>query len=321
MSIFFLLDNSFRLHFARGQTYVLLLLFTVVVADGMRRGNPGWLAPLAFSFLILFRPTYVIVAAASILGGHRKLFARTTAAFLFIGALSLTATGVRPWLDYARFVEQQAQGHLALATGRSTDPTPASITIEGVDSRRFLHLGGVQDQTFIGLGAHVGLARVLMLKHQHALMMANNVFLLVFALLGLLVARATCNRASSYMTIAWIFLLPFDLESFGPQRYPYADVLLLLPVAMVMFALLEFRAQSPKGALVGFAALASISAILSRIPIGPISVISTIRFMAIVLALNMICIVEIVRATKKKQFSLGQQRLDSNKASVANQLR
>ncbi len=36
ISIFFLLDNSLRLHFARGQTYLLLLLLGVAVATGMR---------------------------------------------------------------------------------------------------------------------------------------------------------------------------------------------------------------------------------------------------------------------------------------------
>lgn len=291
ISIFFLLDNSLRLHFARGQTYLLLLFLTVVVATEMRRRDPGWFGPLAFSLLLLFRPTYALAAIAAMLAGHKQLLVRTTAMLLIVGAVAVAATGVTPWLEYTRFVVQQTHEHLSLVASRKSAPA-STVTIEGIYSRRFLSLNGyVQDQTSLGLSGQIGVLRTLMLKHPRAAMVVNSSLLLSCAFLGLFVVCKASELTSSYLLTAWIFLLPFDLETFGPQRYPYSDVLLVLPAAMLMFAVLQRRTKSHTRLLAAFAILTAISALLSRTPFGPVALITTVRFLVVVFALNGACVV------------------------------
>ncbi len=187
---------------------------------------------------------------------------------------------------------------MSLAIDRRNLPATPT-TIEGVDSRKYLKLDGyVQDQTFIGMSGHIEILRVLMLKHQRTAMLVNSGLLLICAFLGLFITLKGSKFTSQYLLTAWIFLLPFDLETFGPQRYPYSNVLLVLPAAMLMFAALQRRAQPNNRLLLGFAALATISALLSRTPYGPVALITTVGFFTVVLALSGVCIFGIFSASR-----------------------
>ncbi len=302
ISIFFLADNSLRLHFARGQTYVLLLALAIVAANGMRSSNPGWLAPCALALLVLFRPTYVVAVASMLLGGYWRLPKRAIALVFVLAAMVLAVTGLKPAFEYWRFVLEESHGHISLATGHYAFSSASHAVIEGVDSGRFLRFQGyVEDQTFLGLMGRIGRFREMMLHHQSLIASMNFGLIAICPAAGLLVAWRARTATNWYVKASWAFLLPFDIETFGPQRYPYADVLLLLPAALMALALLERRAESYNQTLNRLALLAAASALLSRIPAGPIALITTLKFLIILFLLNVVCILEIVRSKKNPE--------------------
>ncbi len=312
-------DATFRLHLASGQLYFSLLLLSTIAAIGLRRREPGWLFPLAFAALLLLRPTYLVAFAALVLLGYKLFATRVLIAFALLAVLILPLTGIEAWNNWARMIRQAPDTLLdlkeaGLAESQTAHEGSATAT---VSNRKFLSLHGFErDRTFLGLLTS-GPMRNAATRHprlnRDLLLNLNLALLILSAAAGLYFAFRLRSTSDAVPRIALVFLLPITIESFGPLRFAYSDVLLTLPLILVASSIaIDLSRKYGEWGLAMTILLsgAFVFAALSRIPTPiPASVFSVGRFFATLAALHLFCI----RQAKRRSPAVMQ--LESTTAS------
>lgn len=288
------LDATFRLHLARGQLYLSLLLLGTIAAAGLKRRVPGWLCPAALALLVLLRPTYLIAVAALLLLGYRLFVARVAVAFALVATASISITGIHVWTEYVQMM-RRAPGELFVLRADTESGTAAAI--RDVSKRKFLSLDGFErDRTFLGLFTSRALANA---AHRYwvlnpsMLTRANLTLMMLSANVGLLFAFRLRSVPDVIPRMTFAFLLPIDIECFAPVRFAYADVLLVLPLMLVCSSAFAPSTRHGKWNLPTLTLLAGalVFAALSRIHVGlSMSVLSVGRFFATLAVLNLFCI-------------------------------
>jgi len=260
--LFFAGGNFWRLHVERGQYYVfVVLLWSVALYRCMNKKTDGILAGLLIGLAASLRPTGLVALAPLWMLGLR----RTALAMLLGVGLAVAATmplsGIRGWQDYVRMVELLGQqtahpGALDAFGGGPTPPPPP--VIEGCTNLR----NPMTTET-----ANVALPAVLARLGEKwpaftsaiagvANKIACAAMLAVFGV-AMLVTRRRGYGPRYVMAISIAMVLAIDY--FVPIRCGYADVLFLLPIALLMPGLMH-RAYAPSlllvmlGLVVGYVA-------------------------------------------------------------------
>ena len=147
-------------------------------------------------------------------------------------------------------------------------------TIEGINfflKGKSFHGWGV-DRTFLGLFEFGPLHR---LQIYHQQIQRLNALLLLGTLTATLYCLWRKRDSLRPLEIAVITtLFPIALETFGPERYGYTDVLIALPLILVIAARVKERPSrwfSSVGLLAGYA-------LLSRVPVPSLALLSVTRY-------------------------------------------
>lgn len=275
-SLLVVVDISLLMHFARGQLYIELVLLTAIVAYALVRGKTGWWGPIALALLVLLRPTYLLVVIGVVLLGAWGFVRRATIALAIMAVLAIAFTGVGTWREYASMLKQASADHVAITTG-TWNVAKVDPVIEGRDYSKFRSFGGWEaDRTFIGLFGFRGLQKVV-LSHQRALILVNAVLLVLSVAVMLGVLRKMRGHVIEVEHVGLLVLIPIIAETFGPQRYAYADLLLAVPLVLAV-TLVWRDSRSP-----WVIAAAVLYAAISRVYPG--RVVSVARFGIVVLAI------------------------------------
>lgn len=223
------------MHIERGQIYVLyLLLLSAAVSLCLRHGLDSWQAGVIFGLAAALRPSFVLVVPAFlVLGKWRSASAAVTAAGVAV-ALTLPLVGPAGWESYFRTGDIYYE--YEWAPERWPDP-PDRATLpweaEGYNFQR-ARPGGPSSSFAHGYAvaqAEHGWPRL-------NLGLVSKAAMLLF-LLGFLAALHRCRNLprSPRLTLAVIVLLLLDAEYFLPMRWPYVDILYLVPLALLLPAL------------------------------------------------------------------------------------
>jgi hypothetical protein len=269
------------MHFARGQIYLGLLLASTVVAMGLLNPKHQSFAITALALLILLRPTYVLLLVGLTVLGQSRVALKTLIITAVLATVSISFLGLGVWKEYATMLERSQAEHLEIVTGqyhiRATNPV-----IEHDDYRKATSFHGWEsDRTFLGTFGHGRLNLIARTKPM-MLLHLNNVLLGVTIILLLSLLFRIRTDGIGLAQAGMLLLIPIAIETFGPQRYPYSDVLLVLPILCATALLAEKHAAWIPRLLVVFAIYSGISHIHTGFLM---SGISETRFVATVIVL------------------------------------
>jgi len=245
--LFFAAGSFWRMHVERGQYYVFVLLaFAAGAFLLVARHQAGWLPGMLLGLGVALRPTMLIVPALLFVAGRLRLGLSAALTALVCVALTLPLGGTRVWQSYLDVVDGWSRmfTDVHYQDKRFGPRNPVPATVEGVEltaalpdnsSNTTLHavyrmaVGDVGDQ---GIDIHL-VARVCMLGTW------------TIGLAWLAMRRRHLTARSAFAAAMVVGLLG---EFFVPSRVGYADVLYLLPLALLMRSL--FPETVPGGAAV-----------------------------------------------------------------------
>lgn len=233
-------DFGVRLHMERGQYYLpIAALMAWIISAWMREESPEWSGAIALGLLILVRPTFVIVLPVLLLLRLRALAWRSAVVSFLLLAATLTWVGLQPWISYARTVSAlQAttlqQDFAPDRTEASPQEFPQPKWAEGFDFSRSLHSNYAISRTFLSNLSQKKIRPFTrrVFKSVGMLSSANSVLLASSVLYCLLLAYAL-RHAALKQRLAFAFLAPIVIETFGPQRNAYCDVV-IVPVLLLI---------------------------------------------------------------------------------------
>lgn len=282
-SLILLSDASFLLHFARGQIYLQLLLFTAAAALEMSRGGERWWPAAVLGFLLWLRPTYAVIPVALAIQARWKDVRRIVVASALLGLVVVSLAGVVAWRDYLAMLNRSQSEHLEIITG--TYPIRASSpVIENDDYRRFQSFHGWEaDRTFLGL-FNYGRFGQIATRRGGTLLAINNILLLLVVPLLLLAVQRARLPATGLHQAGLLLMLPVIIETFGPHRMAYSDVLLTVPLLIAAATLCESRPDCVRWVLVFAVLYTAVSRFLVG---GSVALWSQGRFLATILILTL----------------------------------
>jgi hypothetical protein len=306
-------DYSFRIHLERGQYYVGLSLLAALASVFIRRRDDSWIYAAPLALLILLRPTYAISAVGFYIWGRRRYAMRAVVVLCVLILLLLPLTGIKVWKSYFASIQNVQKKALMAFDGMAPrgEALAANVsTIEGVDFSKRMDLHGYEaDRTFIGFANGSvrtkftdPLVNWLGRRSSRAIATMNLVGLLSMAALSLTImfGLGKCPQ-TSLIPIAFAFLMPMNLEFFGPQRFAYADVTVLVPLMLVLAAVLGNKgAGGPVlvGTLLGFgAALPWLALHLNT----HVQLASVVKYVSTVAILNIVCARQAWTAWREKE--------------------
>lgn len=241
--IFFMSGRFWRLHLERGQYYVFVLLLLAAGAERWLRKGDDALSGVLLGLAAALRPTFVLLCLPLWLLGRRRLATATALTFLTACLATLPLVGWRGWTGFVETTRAwervvMDRGHLE----RYGPVREVPKVVEGIDFTQLLN-NGVGNATLMGVfqkqnllsGAPVP-AILPMLSRALALLVVAAAVVLVLA------ARRRKPLPARYV-MAFGALFVLDVEYFLPGRVAYADVLYMLPLALMLP--LVMRARSP----------------------------------------------------------------------------
>lgn len=232
---FFMSGRFWRLHVERGQYYVfVLLLVALAVARCLRRGD-DLLSGVPIGMAAALRPTFVVLCLPLWLLGLRRTAAGTAATFAVVCAATLPLVGWEGWKGC--FATARAWERLVVDPSRfdryygPAQEVPKNV--EGVDFTQLLN-NGVGNATLLGIFQKRNLESGVPVPA--SIPLVSRVLALAVVLGGTVVALVVRRRKPlpRRYVMAFGVLLALNLEYFLPARIAYADVLYLLPLALMM---------------------------------------------------------------------------------------
>jgi hypothetical protein len=295
LAVLLVADRALRLHFDRGQAYLLLLflcaLFTLSYIRSERDRSAGWVAVFVLAILILLRPTYLLALAGCAILGWVRFAARIAVFVLLLLTTCVLCTGARPWRSYIEMLRGAEEQHFRISVEQRVERTGAPSLIEGLDFRKHLSVNGYEhDRTFLGILGFRGLASW-SVEHRRALLIANRLGLMIAAVAGMFLLWRLRLVNDTRIKVAALLLLPLNVETFGPQRYAYADVLLVLPLIMLIFVTSDQIGKRIRAGVDLYAILASVLvALTSQISFGSVGAISVVRYFVLLLSADIVLV-------------------------------
>lgn len=228
---FFAGGYFWRLHVERGQYYVFVLLLLALSAWLATRRRQPVPAGIPLGLAVALRPSLLAIPVVFWALGYRKTAVAAGAACLTTVAACLPFTGLQSWTHYTEAIrrwELEATDPERLPS-RETHPLPKRV--EGIDFTAMLP----------ARTANTGLPGLCAFLPESAAPLrpyASWGFKILAVTLVAGVAWRLCvqrrpRRASHALAVAAIVALNLDYL-LAPVRYGYADVLLLLPLALLL---------------------------------------------------------------------------------------
>jgi hypothetical protein len=221
----------------RGQYYSLvLLLWTWAAARLAAHGRDDWGAGVPLGLAAALRPTAAVVAAPLWLLGYRKTAATTAATLAGVVFLLLPATGLTDWRDYARLVDTLERAVPGLPPVTSL---PYAAWVEGADFTRVMDAHSANANVHLLLVAandRAGWPPLALVAP-----LAKAAFVATLTALLALVARGRRGRWRPLPALAVALTTAVVTDHFLPVRWAYADILYLVPLALVLPFMLRRR--------------------------------------------------------------------------------
>jgi hypothetical protein len=235
--MFVIATDVWRLHLERGQFYVIQLLALSAAVYLSRRGDLDSIpAGIALGLLALMRPNLLVIAPALLLMRRWRSAGAMLATVGVGGAATFVMLPCSSWQSYLNVGDQYyraIQGDPIIAVPRPPHEGP----VEGVEFAGEHSLKNVQSSSFATLWRQLhdgaGLPMV-----DLALVSKTALALIAATLLGLVWRRRGGNPRAAF---ALLVVLSLDTEFFLPQRWGYADVMLLAPLTLLLPELLRNR--------------------------------------------------------------------------------
>lgn len=228
---FFAGGYFWRLHVERGQYYVFLLLLLALSAWLLARRKQSIQSGIPLGIALALRPSLLAVPVVLWALGYRKTAMATCAACLATVAISLPITGLQSWSHYTEAMrrwelEAMDPGHLP---SRETYLLPKRV--EGIDYSAMLP----------ARTANTGLPGLCVFLPESAPSLRpyaswgfkTLAVMLVAGVAWRLYSQRWPRRASHALAASAIVALNLDYL-LAPVRYSYADILLILPLALLL---------------------------------------------------------------------------------------
>jgi hypothetical protein len=230
---------GWRLHVERGQYYVFLLLLIAIAARRLvARSSDDWLAGVCLGFAVALRPTLIVIPVLLGLLRWRRTAITSVAVAGVCMLLTLPMAPIPVWRDYVGVVRRQQD---AVLLGQPVSIVPAerrgNTFIDGADFRASLDSRTANLTSVHALGAF--------LRHQFsrsALMAINSSLALVVVASSAAFLWTRRARLSGAAAMAGSLVTAFLVEYFLPIRWGYADVYLIVPLALLAPYLWQRRA-------------------------------------------------------------------------------
>jgi hypothetical protein len=220
---FFATSSFWRLHLERGQIYVYHLLLLSGIASLWLRGRyDSWTSGVLLGALIAIRPVFGTLAVAAASSRWWKTSFGSLAGFLAVVLLTLPLVGVDGWRGY--LVSVRSYDDRTISQGRAAADKPTIA--EGYDFEQ--HLRTAPQLTVKRLAERYNLRRTGITSDQLARFGAVACALAI-ALIGLTSAGRRPGRA----TVGLFFAIAVVTEYFMPVRWPYVNIVWLLPLACI----------------------------------------------------------------------------------------
>jgi hypothetical protein len=200
----------------------------------VRRGDTIG-AGIPFGLAVALRPTLLLLAAPLWIMGYRKSAVSTVAAAGATVAVTVGLFGISVWQDYFWLVKQY---ELETSIGKpkymemgATLPAPVPMIVDGANFTEELPHFTV-NETFLGLCERASTVIPGFPRGELWPAMTKVAGLMALGTcIGVIWLWRRPQIASRYV-IGASFLVVLGVEHFLPIRYSYADVMLLLPLAM-----------------------------------------------------------------------------------------
>jgi hypothetical protein len=256
--LFFATSSFWRLHVERGQYYVFVLLALAASAFlTVARRDSGWWPGILLGLAVALRPTTVIIPLLLFAAGRFRLAlsAAATAAACVLATLPLG--GIGTWRSYVELVDGWGQvfTDFHYMDKRFGQARPVPDTAEGValvrglpDNSSNTTLHAVY-RLIIGDAAERGIDFDI-----HTVAKLCMAAMLAAGLAWMMAVRRRSTMRSAFALAVMVMLLA---EFFLPTRLGYADVLYLLPLALLMRRLFADTIPSAAAAVLLFGLTAS----------------------------------------------------------------
>lgn len=239
--LFFVVSDFWRQHLGASQIYVYqLLTLSSAIFIFTRRGLDSVAAGAALSALALLRPNFLLFAPALLVLG----FWRSAGTMLGVFAVVVLATvPFMPPSTWSSYVAAGDKFYL-LSWNRTALPSLPPIQhrgpVEGEDFRipRWERASSTFCDFYQRLASRVRLPRLDLGAVSKGLAAAVGVLLL-----GLMFIRR--RSAAAPIALIMMVVMCLDTEFFLPQRWGYADVMLLAPLALILPFFLETDRCAP----------------------------------------------------------------------------
>jgi len=238
-ALFVVADFALRLHMERGQYYLLIAALTVMAVSAWLREEKdhGWIGPLALGILLLIRPTFLIlIPVLWLLRFHQQAKRALLVAAVGV-ALTVATFGIQPWTGYFHMVSSLQRGYVRAIFMPEAHPVPSVEyqKVEGQDFSRQLGSSYFVSRASIGFVVGHPALIVRLCKTPAVFSRINTILLIITGFYCLGIAWLLRNSMVD-MRLGFAFLTPIMVESFGPQRFAYADVT-LAPVLLLIVAI------------------------------------------------------------------------------------
>jgi len=230
---FFVTSELWRFHVERGQFYVFVLLtLSLAVFFSLRANGDSVVAGVFFAFSAALRLPFILIMAPLWIFGLKRTTLAMVSTFVFLVCCTLPLGGIDAWKGFVATASSWER--LALRPRfidpHRTEPTVPAIA-EGADFRNYISVD-YTDLTFNGLYRRLHLFRF------DALPAASRISK-VLAASWLLIAMASAlflrrRDVSLRYILTFAIVTAFVTELFLPHRYDYAEILHLLPLALVI---------------------------------------------------------------------------------------
>jgi hypothetical protein len=231
--VFVAASPGWRLHVERGQYYVFLLLLMCVAARrATSRGRDDWMAGACLGLAVALRPTLAVALMLFwILGWRRAAVAGTLAAAACV-ALTLPVAGISVWRAYPEAVGDW-QNEVMFGDWSKVLPQPEKMFVDGADFRTSLspRSADLTSLAFLHLvrdGLHLQAPPALWLALNHML------GLIAIAAPALFLWRRRAQMSAAAILTGSLMIAFLSEYFLVPIRYGYADVCLILPLALLL---------------------------------------------------------------------------------------
>jgi hypothetical protein len=222
---------SWRLHVERGHYYVFLVVLMAIAARRtIARNGDDWLAGVCLGLAVAMRPTLVVALILLwVLNWRRSAIAGVMTAGACV-LLTLPMTGIGQWRDYTDVVRGW-QNEVVFGDRSRVPPRSENTFVDGVDFRTNLDPENANLTSLVILGR---LRRQFSLKPGPLWLVINNTLALIAVATPALFIWRRRSAIPPVAILAGSLMIAFLGEYFLPVRWGYADVLYVLPLALLL---------------------------------------------------------------------------------------